>query len=179
LPRITLRSSSLPGGEGSLGFAGELESQGVVVFSGKCPESFLAFLADRDRVPWLYASTILSLAESLLVIYGSQAQPFALLRLVLGLVLLGFAPGYLAVRAIFPLHPPSTLEMLILSIFFSVMISIGIGTILGASSLFQGESNVLLLAFVTICMGLIAAHRTFTMSKKQGRIRPVPAPVND
>src|SRR5438309_2274904 len=63
----------------------------------------------------------------------------------------------------FSLVPPPRLT---LSIFLSVMVSIGIGTLLGAVFLFQSAANVLLLSSTTVSLALIGSYRSFRVPDK-------------
>ncbi len=144
----------------------ELSSDGTVILKDLKSESFSGYLGGNNQVWWLYAVVMVSMIESFLVIYGSQDQLLTALRAVLGLVLLGFLPGYSATRAVFPRVRFPFLERLILSIFLSVMISIGIGTLLGAVFLFQSAANVLLLGSATIVLALIGSYRSFRVPAK-------------
>jgi len=144
----------------------ELSSDGTIVLRELKAESFSGYLGENNQVWWLYGVVIVALIESFLVVYGSQDQLVTTLRAILGLVLLGYLPGYSAARAIFPrVHFPF-LERLILSIFLSVMVSIGIGTLLGAVFLFQSAANVLIISSATILLGLIGAYRSFRVPEK-------------
>ena len=144
----------------------ELSSDGTIVLRELKAESFSGYLGENTQVWWLYGVVIVALIESFLVVYGSQDQLVTTLRAILGLVLLGYLPGYSAARAIFPrVHFPF-LERLILSIFLSVMVSIGIGTLLGAVFLFQSAANVLIISSATILLGLIGAYRSFRVPEK-------------
>ena len=144
----------------------ELSSDGAIVLRELKAESFSGYLGKNNQVWWLYGVVIVALIESFLVVYGSQDQLVTTLRAILGLVLLGYLPGYSATRAIFPrVHFPF-LERLILSIFLSVMVSIGIGTLLGAVFLFQSAANVLLLSSTTVSLALIGSYRSFRVPDK-------------
>ncbi len=152
-----------------VGLVGQLSGEKVLVLGNPKPDSFMGFLAEYDRAPWLYPMILLPLVESFLVLYPSQEPVSVFLRVVLGLGLLGFMPGHAAVRALFPREPLSVLEKLLLSIFLSVIISISLGTILGSVFLFEAGTNVLLLSSVTILFTVIAGYRTFTTLEKQDR----------
>ncbi|TMI61152.1 DUF1616 domain-containing protein [Candidatus Bathyarchaeota archaeon] len=144
----------------------ELSSDGTIVLRELKSESFSGYLGENNQVWWLYGVVIVALIESFLVVYGSQDQLVTTLRAILGLVLLGYLPGYSATRAIFPRVQFPFLERLILSIFLSVMVSIGIGTLLGAVFLFQSAANVLLLSSTTVSLALIGSYRSFRVPDK-------------
>jgi len=149
-----------------IGLVRELSSDGTIVLRELKAESFSGYLAENSQVWWLYGVVIVALIESFLVVYGSQDQLVTTLRAILGLVLLGYLPGYSATRAIFPRVQFPFLERLILSIFLSVMVSIGIGTLLGAVFLFQSAANVLLLSSTTVSLALIGSYRSFRVPDK-------------
>jgi len=144
----------------------ELGSDGTIVLRELEPESFSSYLGENNQAWWLYGVVMVALIESFLVVYGSQDQLVTTLRAILGLVLLGYLPGYSATRAIFPRVQFPFLERLILSIFLSVMVSIGIGTLLGAVFLFQSAANVLLLSSTTVSLALIGSYRSFRVPDK-------------
>jgi len=144
----------------------ELSSDGTIVLRELKAESFSGYLGENNQVWWLYGVVIVALIESFLVAYGSRDQLVTTLRAILGLVLLGYLPGYSATRAIFPRVQFPFLERLILSIFLSVMVSIGIGTLLGAVFLFQSAANVLLLSSTTVSLALIGSYRSFRVPDK-------------
>jgi hypothetical protein len=139
----------------------ELGSDGTIVLRELKPESFSSFLGENNQIWWLYGVVMVSLVESFLVVSSSQDQLVTALRAILGLFLLGFLPGYSTTRAVFPRVQFPFLERLVLSIFLSVMISIGIGTLLGAVFLFQSAANVLLLSSATVFLALVGAYRSF------------------
>ena len=145
----------------------ELGSDGTIVLRELEPESFSSYLGENNQAWWLYGVVMVALIESFLVVYASQDQLVITLRALLGLVLLGFLPGYSATRAVFPRVQFPFLERLILSIFLSVMVSIGIGTLLGAVFLFQSAANALLLSSATILLAVIGAYRSFKLPDKQ------------
>jgi Protein of unknown function (DUF1616) len=144
----------------------ELGSDGTIILRELKSESFSGYLGGNNQVWWLYAVVMVSVIESFLVVYGSQDQLVTTIRAVLGLVLLGYLPGFSATHAVFPKVRFPFLERLILSIFLSVMVSIGIGTLLGAVFLFQSAANVLLLSLATIILALIGSYRSFKVPAK-------------
>ena len=152
-----------------LGFVNQLSSEGALILGNPKPGSFMSFLAEYDRALWIYVIIFLPLAESLLVLYGSQETVLVIFRLILGLGLLGFMPGYCAVRALFPQPSLTYLERIILSIFLSLIISITLGTLLGSVLLFETGTNVLLLSSITILLAVIAGYRTVNSSENQNR----------
>ena len=139
----------------------DLSSDGTIILKELKPESFSNYLGENNQVLWLYAIVMVCVLECFLVISDAQDQFVITLRAILGLVLLGFLPGYSATRAVFPRVEFPFLERMILSIFLSVMVSIGIGTLLGAVFLFQSAANVLLLSSATVFLAMIGAYRSF------------------
>ncbi|HZD12693.1 MAG TPA: hypothetical protein VE177_04150, partial [Candidatus Binatus sp.] len=68
-------------------------------------------------------------------------------------------------RAVFP-YTLVFLERLVLSIFVSVIVAIGIGTILGAFFLFESAANVLLLSSFTIFFAFLGSYRASRLPDK-------------
>src|SRR5690242_3370009 len=99
--------------------------------------SFPGFLADLSSSWWIYAAVLVSLTEIFLVRYNAQDSFLGGVRLLLGLGLLGFLPGYASVQILFPKDELSLLEQILLSIFLSVMVSIALGVALGAGYFFS------------------------------------------
>ena len=126
--------------------------------------SFSGYLTDLRRSGWVYALLSLALAETLLVEYGSKNEFLSFCRLTLGLALLGFIPGYSALRLVFPGGGFGLLEQIVLSIFLSLLISILSGTLLGSVGTLGATSNVLLLAVFTFVLAIAAAYRCFEFS---------------
>jgi hypothetical protein len=143
-----------------------LGSDGTIILKGLKSESFSSYLSGNKQGWWLYAVVMVSMIESFLVVYGSQDPLVTTLRALLGLVLLGYLPGFSGTHAVFPRVQFPFLERLILSIFLSVMISIGIGTLLGAVFLFQSAANVLLLGSATVVLALIGSYRSYGVPAK-------------
>ena len=108
-----------------------LQTEGVIVLRlSSRPSSFLRFLSDFSRMWQVYVAILLSLVETILVIYASSFSLALPLRLTLGIWLLGFLPGYFTTRAIFPVKKLPVLEGFLLNIFLSVLISAGAGILL-------------------------------------------------
>jgi uncharacterized membrane protein len=84
--------------------------------------------------------------------------------MVFGVGLLGFVPGYLTVRIIFPGGQINILEQLMLSIFLSVLVSITIGVVLGLGPFFLPSYNVLLLSLYVLAAAPVAAYRSYRFS---------------
>lgn len=148
------------------------------------PSSFSSYLAENGRVWWLYVVLLVAVFESFLVVYESPHPLLVGLRAILGLALLGFLPGYALTRATFPDVEFPILERVVLSIFLSVMVSIGIGTLLGAFFLFESVANVLLLSTASVFLAFVGSYRAFKRSsepqsasdrKREDVLGPIPA----
>ena len=142
---------------------GQLSSDGSLVF-GESQDfsSFSAFVGSPSNSWWVYAIILLSALEMLLVTYGPGDPLSVSFRLVLGIALLGFFPGYSSLRAVFPRSQLTFLEKIVLSIFLSVLVSILSGTILGATLLLDATANVIVLTMFTVVTTLIAGYRVFS-----------------
>lgn len=116
---------------------------------------------------WVYAAMTVSVAQYFLVLDDPQEAPLRFLRLVFGIGLLGFVPGYLTLRTAFPQTGLAVLEQVVLSVFLSILISVSLGVILGAVSLFQSNSNALLLSSYTVASAVAAAYRATSMKPSQ------------
>jgi len=112
--------------------------------------SFEEYLTSYWDTWWVYLAVIVAVSESFLVFLESQTGPLLFLRMVFGLGLLGFVPGYLTVRIIFPGEQINILEQLLLSVFLSVLLSITIGVILGIGPFFL-PFILALFSFITHC----------------------------
>jgi hypothetical protein len=124
--------------------------------------SFPGFLADPSNSWWIYGTLLLSLAEIFLVSYNAQDSFFQGARLLFGLGLLGFLPGYASVQILFPKDRPSLLEQILMSIFISVMVSISLGVALGAGYFFSPVSGVLLSGIYAMLASLFAGYRRYS-----------------
>lgn len=140
-----------------------LQSEGVLSISwpDKTPSSFIGFLKIYPRVWWVYAIFVVVLVENLLVRYASSAPALIFFRLVFGLALLGFIPGYSTFKAIFPESRMSKLEHVTLSIFLSIFAVVVFGIILGTVTEFTSSSVLAVLDTYVVASTLIAAYRTF------------------
>jgi hypothetical protein len=125
-------------------------------------DSFLGFLSDTGNSWWIYATVLISLAEIFLVRYNVQDPFLGSLRLLFGLGLLGFLPGYATVQILFPRDQLSLLEQILLSVFLSVMVSIGLGVILGAGYFFNPTSGVVLSSMYAIVVSILAGYRRYS-----------------
>ena len=150
-----------------------LQTEGVVILSkSTLPDSFLNYIGNYSRNWPLYAGLLVSLTETLLVIYESSFFLAVALRLLLGVGLLGFIPGYFTVRVVFPEGRLSTLEWLILSIFLSVLISAGTGIVLGLGPFFQAAIDVLALSLYTELMAVAATYRLYAAERRLANQSP-------
>jgi uncharacterized membrane protein len=155
-----------------------LQTEGIIILhSSKFPESYFTYLADYSRNWPLYTALLVSLTETLLVIYGSSVPLAISLRLLLGVGLLGFIPGYFTAGVVFPEKRVTTLEWMILSIFLSVLISAGIGILLGLGPFFQAAYNVLALSLYTQLTAVAASYRTYAYEKRLAKQNPAMEPA--
>jgi len=146
-----------------LNIIGELQRDGEIHLSIPVSlDSFPGFLSDTRNSWWIYATTLISLVEIFLVRYNVQDSLLGSLRLLFGLGLLGFLPGYATVQILFPKDQLSLLEQILLSIFLSVVVSIGLGVILGAGYFFNPTSGVLLSGIYAIVVSILAGYRRYS-----------------
>jgi hypothetical protein len=144
-----------------------LQKEGVIALRGSSrPNSFVGFLNNFSRMWQVYVALLVSLVETILAIYTSNTSPALPLRLLLGIGLLGFLPGYFTSRAVFPEKKLPLLESTILNIFLSVLISAGTGILLGIGSFFNSASNVLALSLYTDLLALSASYRAYLVEKR-------------
>jgi len=161
--------------EDLLEIVGELRSDGEIdLFDPVKLNSFPQFLLDAANSWWVYAVVSISILELFLVAYPTQNILLVSLRLLFGLGLLGFLPGYSTVQILFPTSELRILERLLLSIFLSVVISIAIGAALGAGYVFTGVSSVLASTGYTVTATLLASRRRYSAlrtssGREQGR----------
>ena len=151
-----------------IALVGQLSAEGRV--SLQIPSessSFSGYLTDLSRSGWVYVLLSLALVETLLVESGAKNEFLGFFRLTLGLALLGFTPGYSALRLVFPKGGFGLLEQIILSVFLSLLISIFSGTLLGSVNALGATSNVLLLAVFTFVLTIAAAYRRFEFSSRE------------
>ncbi len=137
-----------------LGSEGEL----VLVERGR-QGSFRNYLLDVGRSGWLYTVLIATILEPAIVLSNSPNPIFLFLRAIFGIALLAFAPGYSATRAIFPAMRFPWLERVLLGIFLSLVVSIGIGTLLGSFLLFDATLNTILISAATLLLAVIGGFR--------------------
>lgn len=137
-------------------------------------DSFPGFLSDTRNSWWIYATVLISLAEIFLVRYNVQDPFLGSLRLLFGLGLLGFLPGYSSVQILFSKDQPSLLEQILLSMFLSVVVSIGLGVVLGAGYFFNPTSGVILSSMYTIVVSILAGYRRYSALRgsRQRQLQP-------
>ena len=137
----------------------DLQRSGLISLGRIRYESLTSFLTQPGEAWWVYAIISVSIVEVLLVVFQTQTGALLGLRILFGLGLLGFLPGYSTLRCLFPSDQLSQLEGTLLSIFLSVVVSIALGVILGVGYLLTGISSVTLLSSYTVALTLLAAHR--------------------
>ena len=125
--------------------------------------SFPGFLVDISSSWWIYTIVLISLAEIFLVRLNAQDLFLGGARLLFGLGLLGFLPGYASVQILFPRNQLALLEQILLSIFLSVVVSIALGVALGAGYFFSPVSGVLLSGEYAILVSLLAGYRRYSV----------------
>ena len=137
----------------------DLQRSGFISLGKTSPQSLTSFLREPSEAWWVYATLSISIVEVLLVVFQTQTASLLGLRIMFGLGLLGFLPGYSTLRCLLPTNQFSQLERILLSIFLSVVISITLGVLLGVGYLLTGISSVTLLSSYTVGMTLLAAYR--------------------
>ena len=146
-----------------LNVIGELQRDGEIRFSIPVSlDSFPGFLIDTRSSLWIYVTIFVSLAEIFLVRYNEQGLFLGSLRLLFGLALLGFLPGYATVQILFPKERLDFLEQILLSIVLGVVVSIGLGVVLGAGYSFNATSGVLLSGAYAMVASILAGYRRYS-----------------
>ncbi len=141
----------------------ELQSDGEIgLLDPVMLDSFRRFLLDASNSWGVYTVVSISILEVFLVAYSTQNTLLVSLRLLFGLGLLGFLPGNSTVQILFPTNELHILERLLLSIFLSLVISIGIGVALGAGYFFTGVSNALASTGYVIVATIFASYRRYS-----------------
>jgi|SRR5213080_5151516 len=123
-------------------------------------------LTDLRKAWWVYAGVAMPVAETVLVASGSSAIGFSSLRILFGLFTLGFFPGFLTVRALFPNETMTALEIVLLSVFLSLVIAVGTGMGLGLGPFFNAVNVSLVLTGYSVLCSLGAAYRNFFRQEK-------------
>ncbi len=151
---------------------GQLSSEGLIrLHESAKPSSFPDYLTNITQSWWVYTLLVLALAETFLAEYQPSASFLIVCRLILGFALLGFIPGYSALKVVFPNGGLSLLERLILSIFLSVLISILVVTLLGSVLAFEATTSVLVLTVFTFVITVAAGYRSFDVSKSNRGVK--------
>ena len=141
----------------------ELESGGkVIIHRTTRVTSFASYLREIAYSWWIYATVLVSFAETLLVFYGTNLAYSESLRLLFGLALLGFLPGYSTVQILFPRNELKFLEGALLSVFLSVVISTALGVALGADYFFRSDLIVTASAIYTVTVTFAAGYRRYS-----------------
>ena len=140
----------------------ELQSGEIGLLDPVMLDSFARFLLDASNSWGVYTVVSISILELFLVAYPTQNTLFVSLRLLFGLGLLGFLPGYSTVQILFPTNELHILEKLLLSIFLSLVISIAIGAALGAGYFFTGVSSASASTGYVIVATIFASHRRYS-----------------
>lgn len=146
-----------------------LQSHRRITIGGPNPtDSFMRFLTDIHKAWWVYAGVVIPAAETALVASSSPAPVFSLLRILLGLFTLGFLPGFLTVRALFPEAMMPRLEIALMSVFLSLVIAVGTGIALGLGPFFLPTNVSFVLTGYSVLCALGAGYRNFSSKKKTG-----------
>jgi hypothetical protein len=152
------------GDEDLLNIIRELQQDGAIhLLAPVSPDSFAHYLGDTTNSWWIYATLLVSFAELFLVSYNVRDPFFGGFRLLFGLGLLGFLPGYATVQMLFPRDRLTVLEQILLSIFLSVVISIALGVVLGVGYFFNPVSGVLLSSTYSIVASFLAGYRRYSV----------------
>ncbi len=105
-------------------------------------------------------------AEMALVASNSPEPVLSLLRKILGLLILGFLPGFLTVRALFPEAMMPRLEIALVSIFLSLVVAVGTGMVLGLGPFFLPTNVSFALTGYSVLCALGAGYRNFSSNRK-------------
>src|SRR5438094_9195754 len=117
----------------------ELQSDGEIgLLDPVMLDSFPRFLLDASNSWAVYTVVSISILELFLVAYPTQNTLLVSLRLLFGLGLLGFLPGYSTVQILFPTNELLILEVLLLSLILSLVTSIVIAVDASAGDFFTG-----------------------------------------
>jgi hypothetical protein len=145
----------------------ELQQDGAIhLLAPVSPDSFAHYLGDTTNSWWIYATLLVSFAEIFLVSYNVQDPFFGGFRLLFGLGLLGFLPGYATVQILFPGDQLSMLEQILLSVFLSVIVSIALGVALGAGYFFNPVSGAVLSSMYAIVASVLAGYRSYSALRR-------------
>ena len=144
----------------------QLVSDGTIKTSRRTAGSFSEYLLDLRTAWWFYASIGIAFFEVFLVAINAQAGSALFIRMIFGLGILGFIPGFLTTLALFPEGQLVILERVALSLFVSVVISIAVGVLLGLGPYFQGPNNIIVLAAYVVIVDIAASYRSYQFSQR-------------
>ena len=145
----------------------QMQSDGEIkLYPAAKAGSFEEYLTSYWETWWIYLTMAIAVSESLLVFTQSLTGALLLLRIVFGLGMLGFIPGYLTVLIIFPGRQINNLERVALSIFLSVLISITMGVLLGLGPFFQPSINIFILSVYVISADFAAGYRSYDFLRR-------------
>ena len=119
------------------------------------PHPFKSFFFDVSNSWFTYAIILVSISEVFLVKYSVDNAALGFLRFIFGLALLGFFPGFVTVQIVFSKYRTRILDQIVLSIFLSMVISIGVGVALGTVYMFDPVNNIIILSSYTIVGGIV------------------------
>ncbi|HYY91591.1 MAG TPA: DUF1616 domain-containing protein [Candidatus Dormibacteraeota bacterium] len=128
--------------------------------------SFTSYLSDLSSAWWFYAILLMSVLEVMFVAYPDQTAALLVLRILIGLGVLGYFPGYSTSRILFPGEQLSDLERILLSVFLSVTVSIVIGVILGIGYGFTGIASVVASTVYTGFSTILGAYRRYSFLRE-------------
>ncbi len=126
----------------------------------------MRFLTDIHRAWWVYVGMMVPVAETALVVSSSSVPALSWLRILLGLFTLGFLPGFLTVRALFPEVTMPRLETALMSVFLSLVIAVGTGIALGLGPFFLPTNVSFVLTSYSVLCALAAGYRIFSSKRK-------------
>ena len=153
----------------------DLHMSGLISLDRARYDSLSGFLKAPAEAWWIYATIPVSALEVVLVVFQIQTMPLTFLRILFGLGLLGFLPGYSTLRFMFLADKFSQLERILLSIFLSVVVSISLGVILGAGYFFTGASSATVLMSYTVALTMLAAYRRYSLLRNSPKISRTPS----
>jgi hypothetical protein len=140
----------------------DLENHGIITLRELPENTSLARFALDWSILWsTYLIVGVAIVQTLIVNYYSDNFLLTLVRLIFGLLLLGYFPGLVTVEIIFAKHRLALLDQTILSILLSVVISIGIGVVLGAMYLFTATNVTIVVSAYTIVASMNAIYSKF------------------
>ena len=125
------------------------------------------YLAAWEKSLWFYISIIVSVSAALVAYMVPPNSPLVILRWALGLVLVLFLTGYVALEALFPASQFNVFDRLALSVGVSLMIAMLSGFVLNFTPWgIRLVPIILLLVTLTICLATLALLRQFRASRR-------------